>query len=67
MFHTASLFANQTGNSSILKKAKSLFIMRNRSFLADLKSYSGPTRKETDTLGEIQVPSSCLWGAQTQR
>ena len=25
------------------------------------------TRKETDSLGEIEVPSDCLWGAQTQR
>lgn len=41
--------------------------MRNRSFLANLKSYTGPTRKEKDTIGEIEVPSSCLWGAQTQR
>lgn len=42
-------------------------IMRNRSYLANLKSYSGPTRKEKDTIGEIEVPSTCLWGAQTQR
>jgi fumarate hydratase class II len=24
-------------------------------------------RKETDSLGEVDVPSSKLWGAQTQR
>ena len=24
-------------------------------------------RKETDSLGEVDVPSSALWGAQTQR
>jgi fumarate hydratase class II len=24
-------------------------------------------RKETDSLGEVDVPSSMLWGAQTQR
>lgn len=41
--------------------------MRNRSFLANLKSYTGPTRKEKDTIGEIDVPNTCLWGAQTQR
>lgn len=41
--------------------------MRNRSFLSNLKSYTGPTRKEKDTIGEIDVPSLCLWGAQTQR
>ena len=41
--------------------------MRNRSFLSNLKSYAGPTRKEKDTIGEIEVPISCLWGAQTQR
>ena len=27
----------------------------------------GPTRKETDSLGEVQVPADALWGAQTQR
>ncbi len=42
-------------------------LMRNRSYLANLKSYAGPTRKEKDTIGEIEVPSTCLWGAQTQR
>jgi fumarate hydratase, class II len=26
-----------------------------------------PIRKETDSLGEVQVPASKLWGAQTQR
>jgi fumarate hydratase class II len=26
-----------------------------------------PTRKETDSLGEIEVPAEKLWGAQTQR
>ena len=41
--------------------------MRNRSFLAHLTTDTGPTRKEKDTIGEIEVPSSCLWGAQTQR
>ena len=41
--------------------------MRSRSFLANLKSYKGPTRIETDTIGEIKVPIDCLWGAQTQR
>ena len=40
---------------------------RNLSFLSNLKFYTGPTRKETDTIGEIEVPISCLWGAQTQR
>ncbi len=25
------------------------------------------TRKETDSMGEIQVPADCYWGAQTQR
>src|SRR5579863_5154506 len=25
------------------------------------------TRKETDSLGEVDVPSNKLWGAQTQR
>lgn len=24
-------------------------------------------RKETDSLGEVEVPSAMLWGAQTQR
>jgi fumarate hydratase class II len=28
---------------------------------------AGPTRKETDSLGEVQVPAQALWGAQTQR
>jgi fumarate hydratase, class II len=28
---------------------------------------AGPTRKETDSLGEVQVPADALWGAQTQR
>ena len=28
---------------------------------------SGSMRKETDSLGEVLVPSDCLWGAQTQR
>jgi fumarate hydratase, class II len=28
---------------------------------------AGPTRKETDSLGEVQVPAEALWGAQTQR
>lgn len=67
MFHTTSFFAKQIGRKSIFIRAKSLIIMRNRSFLSNLKSYTGPTRTEMDTLGEIQVPSSCLWGAQTQR
>ena len=26
-----------------------------------------PTRKETDSLGEVEVPADKLWGAQTQR
>jgi fumarate hydratase class II len=26
-----------------------------------------PTRKETDGLGEVEVPADKLWGAQTQR
>ena len=26
-----------------------------------------PTRKETDSLGEVDVPADKLWGAQTQR
>ena len=25
------------------------------------------TRKETDSLGEVEVPAHVLWGAQTQR
>ena len=25
------------------------------------------TRREKDTLGEIEVPAEALWGAQTQR
>lgn len=25
------------------------------------------TRKETDSLGEVEVPADKLWGAQTQR
>lgn len=53
--------------SQISKIAGNFNQMRNRSFLANLKSYTGPTRKEKDTIGEIEVPSSCLWGAQTQR
>jgi fumarate hydratase class II len=28
---------------------------------------AGATRKETDSLGEVQVPAQALWGAQTQR
>jgi fumarate hydratase class II len=28
---------------------------------------AGATRKETDSLGEVQVPAEALWGAQTQR
>ena len=28
---------------------------------------AGATRKETDSLGEVQVPADALWGAQTQR
>ena len=28
---------------------------------------TSPFRIETDTMGEIQVPSDRLWGAQTQR
>jgi fumarate hydratase class II len=28
---------------------------------------AGATRKETDSLGEVQVPVDALWGAQTQR
>ena len=27
----------------------------------------GSTRREKDTLGEIEVPAQALWGAQTQR
>ena len=27
----------------------------------------GNVRKETDSMGEIEVPSEKLWGAQTQR
>jgi len=46
---------------------KNLNQMRNISFLSNLKNYTGPTRKEKDTIGEIDVPSLCLWGAQTQR
>lgn len=51
-------------------KFRSLSIkMRERkgSFLANLKAFSGATRIERDTLGEIEVPKDCLWGAQTQR
>ncbi len=39
----------------------------NYSFLASLKNYTGPTRLEGDTIGEMAVPADCLWGAQTQR
>jgi fumarate hydratase class II len=28
---------------------------------------AGGTRKETDSLGDVQVPAEALWGAQTQR
>jgi fumarate hydratase class II len=28
---------------------------------------AGTTRRETDSLGEVQVPGDALWGAQTQR
>jgi fumarate hydratase class II len=28
---------------------------------------AGATRKETDSLGDVQVPADALWGAQTQR
>jgi fumarate hydratase class II len=28
---------------------------------------SDPTRTETDSLGDVQVPADALWGAQTQR
>jgi fumarate hydratase class II len=28
---------------------------------------AGATRRETDSLGEVQVPADALWGAQTQR
>src|SRR5450432_1053829 len=28
---------------------------------------AGATRKETDSLGDVQVPTEALWGAQTQR
>ncbi len=28
---------------------------------------AGPVRIETDSMGEIEVPSSRYWGAQTQR
>eukprot|EP00548_Thalassiothrix_antarctica_P019939 CAMPEP_0194193750 /NCGR_PEP_ID=MMETSP0154-20130528/75205_1 /TAXON_ID=1049557 /ORGANISM="Thalassiothrix antarctica, Strain L6-D1" /LENGTH=579 /DNA_ID=CAMNT_0038918115 /DNA_START=308 /DNA_END=2047 /DNA_ORIENTATION=+ len=26
-----------------------------------------PSRAESDSMGELQIPSGCLWGAQTQR
>jgi fumarate hydratase, class II len=32
-----------------------------------LSSTDKPVRKETDSLGEVQVPADKLWGAQTQR
>lgn len=50
-----------------LSKNMSFSGQRNRSFLAKLKNYSGPTRIERDTIGEMAVPVDCLWGAQTQR
>ena len=34
---------------------------------ADSNSTAMGTRKETDSLGEVDVPSTKLWGAQTQR
>lgn len=49
------------------KQSMSFTQQRNKSFLAQLKSYSGPTRTERDTIGEMAVPADCLWGAQTQR
>ncbi len=30
-------------------------------------SHTLPTRREKDTLGEVEVPAQALWGAQTQR
>jgi hypothetical protein len=68
MFPTCSIFRFGLKSKFLqLSKIKNFNQMRNRSFLLNLKSYTGPTRKEKDTIGEIEVPSSCLWGAQTQR
>lgn len=61
------MFPTSLRKSILNQFKKSSHFMRNRSFLSNLKSYTGPTRKEKDTIGEIEVPSSCLWGAQTQR
>ncbi len=35
--------------------------------LYDLLQMSGPTRRETDGFGAIDVPADALWGAQTER
>jgi fumarate hydratase, class II len=35
--------------------------------VTDVAMARGGVRKETDSLGEVDVPSAALWGAQTQR
>lgn len=68
MFPTTLRHGLKATTTFNFSRFKANFIpMRNRSYLSNLKSYAGPTRKEKDTIGEIEVPSTFLWGAQTQR
>src|ERR1700746_2847064 len=56
------------------KLAERLQLTSNRPYFGETKLMKAvrnvtpsPVRKETDSLGEVDVPSSVLWGAQTQR
>src|SRR6201981_2286813 len=56
------------------KLAERLQLTSNRPYFGETKLMKAvgnvtpsPVRKETDSLGEVDVPSSVLWGPQTQR